>query len=78
MRLVERVGIRKSDRGVWWAVVHGIPKSRTQLSNFFHFSSTYMLMYLPYLLEGPSNCSSFVFLSVFLSLVGLLQETRPS
>ena len=28
------------DRGVWWAAVHGVVKSRTQLSNFsftFHF-----------------------------------------
>jgi len=28
------------DRRVWWAAVHGVPKSRTQLSNFtftFHF-----------------------------------------
>ena len=28
------------DRGAWWAAVHGVMKSRTQLSNFtftFHF-----------------------------------------
>ena len=28
------------DRGTWWATVHGVTKSRTQLSNFtftFHF-----------------------------------------
>ena len=28
------------DRGAWWAAVHGVPKSRTQLSDFpftFHF-----------------------------------------
>ena len=28
------------DRGAWWAAVHGVTKSRTQLSNFpftFHF-----------------------------------------
>ena len=28
------------DRGAWWATVHGVSKSRTQLSNFtftFHF-----------------------------------------
>ena len=28
------------DRGAWWAVVHGVAKSRTQLSDFtfnFHF-----------------------------------------
>ena len=22
------------DRGAWWATVHGVPKSRTRLSNF--------------------------------------------
>ena len=26
------------DRGAWWAAVHGISKSQTQLSDFFHFS----------------------------------------
>ena len=28
------------DRGAWWAIVHGVAKSRTRLSNFpftFHF-----------------------------------------
>ena len=24
--------------GAWWAAVHGISKSQTQLSDFFHFS----------------------------------------
>ena len=24
------------DRGAWWATVHGVPKSRTRLSNFTH------------------------------------------
>ena len=28
------------DRGAWWAKVHGVTKSQTQLSNqHFHFSS---------------------------------------
>ena len=26
------------DGGAWWAAVHGVAKSRTQLSDFFHFS----------------------------------------
>ena len=26
------------DGGAWWAVVHGVAKSRTRLSDFFHFS----------------------------------------
>ena len=25
------------DGGAWWAAVHGVAKSRTRLSNFFHF-----------------------------------------
>ena len=25
------------DRGAWWAIVHGVTKSRTQLSDFTHF-----------------------------------------
>ena len=32
--------IIRSDGGAWWAAVHGVPKSRTQLSDFtftFHF-----------------------------------------
>ena len=31
-----------TDRGAWWAAVHGVTKSRTQLSDFtftFHFHS---------------------------------------
>ena len=26
------------DGGAWWAAVHGVAKSRTRLSDFFHFS----------------------------------------
>ena len=26
------------DRGVWWAVVHGVAKSQTQLSDFTFYS----------------------------------------
>ena len=25
------------DRGAWWAAVHGVAKSQTRLSDFFHF-----------------------------------------
>ena len=28
------------DRGVWWTTIHGVPKSRTQLSDF-HFQKNY-------------------------------------
>ena len=31
------------DRGAWWATVHGVAKSRTQLSNF---TSLHMHMYV--------------------------------
>ena len=34
-----------TDRGAWWATVHVIEKSRTQLSNF-HFHFTYILQSL--------------------------------
>ena len=27
------------DRGTWWATIHGVAKSRTQLSNFTFFLS---------------------------------------
>ena len=27
------------DRGAWWAIVHGVAKSRTQLSNFTFFKT---------------------------------------
>ena len=33
------------DRGAWWAAVHGVPKSRTRLSDFpstFHFHALEM------------------------------------
>ena len=26
------------DGGAWWAAVHGVAKSQTRLSDFFHFS----------------------------------------
>ena len=29
------------DRGAWWVTVHGVAKSRTQLSDFY-FSHTYI------------------------------------
>ena len=39
-------GLRNSmDRGAWWATVHVIKKSRTQLSDF-HFYFTYILQSL--------------------------------
>ena len=37
------------DRGAWWGTVHGVPKSRTRLSDFtyFHYASV-KRMGLPY------------------------------
>ena len=37
------------DGGAWWAAVHGVSKSRTQLSNFtfiFHFVHSILFEYL--------------------------------
>ena len=29
------------DRGAWWAIVHGVAKSRTRLSDFTHYANIY-------------------------------------
>ena len=45
--------------GSWWATVHGIPKSRTQLSRAAHFQGhTVYLVCIPYTLtsEGYILC----------------------
>ena len=35
------------DRGTWWAIVHGITKSQTGLSNYhFHFHSLFSIINL--------------------------------
>ena len=34
------------DRGAWWATVHGVAKSQTQLSDFiFTFTNTHIYIY---------------------------------
>ena len=49
------------DRGAWWTVVHGVAKSRTQLSDFtftFHFSALEKEMATPLqcsCLENPRD-----------------------
>ena len=46
------------DGGVWWAVVHGVAKSRTQLSDFtftFHFHALEKEMATPVFLPGESQ-----------------------
>ena len=35
------------DRGAWWATVHGVPKSRTRLSGFTHFTGGAVVKNLP-------------------------------
>lgn len=47
--LVYGWGLESQDRGVWWAVVHGIPKSRTRLSFYSTLSSLfkYICGYVP-------------------------------
>ena len=32
----------RTDRGAWWAAVHGVAKSRTRLSDFTHFTHIYL------------------------------------
>ena len=40
------------DRGAWWATVHGVAKSQTQLSNFhFHFQRASLIAQL---VKNPS------------------------
>ena len=40
---VQRFCLENSmDRGAWWATVHGVAKSRTQLSTHTHFRSQYL------------------------------------
>ena len=46
------------DGGAWWAAVHGVAKSRTQLSNFtftFHFHASEKEMNTPVFLPGESQ-----------------------
>ena len=49
------------DRGAWWATVHGVPKSQTQLSDF-HFHSTVMSLCLsthfiyPFVFQKTVDC----------------------
>ena len=46
------------DRGAWWAAVHGVAKSRTQLSDFtfFHFQTlSRRIISLPILLPMESE-----------------------
>ena len=54
------------DRGAWWAIVHEVTKSRTQLS-YFHFCFSFPLMQISVLVYLLSICLS-VFLSMYLSL----------
>ena len=46
------------DRGAWWAAVHGVAKSRIQLSNFtftFHFHALEKEMATHSCLENPKD-----------------------
>ena len=36
------------DRGAWWAIVHGVTKSQTRLSNFPFLFLSYDLNQIPY------------------------------
>ena len=43
------------DRGVWWAVVHGVAKSRTQLSDFTFYSLFWHLLGWPSHMVGKGR-----------------------
>ena len=51
------------DRGAWWAAVHGVAKSRIQLSNFtftFHFHALEKEMATHSCLENPKDGGAWV------------------
>ena len=45
-------------RGAWWATVHGVAKSRTQLSNF-----NFLLLSTPHCKLHPCITTSFLFIA---------------
>ena len=48
------------DRGAWWATVHGVAESQTQLSNYAHTTDGRMMASCQALLRGCWNgCDSF-------------------
>ena len=52
------------DRGAWWATVHGVAKSRTQLSDFtsLHFTSFHQKKFKPlYCMPSYIKCVQQVF-----------------
>ena len=59
------------NRGAWWAAVHGVAKSQTQLSNFtfFHFLQDQQLPHIE--LEGGSTVPVFWKLICQSKLMGL-------
>ena len=45
------------DRGAWWATVHGVAKSRTQLSDFMMLSERNCLVYEPTYMKCPEQAN---------------------
>ena len=45
------------DRGAWWATVHGVAKSRTQLSDFMMLSERNRLVYEPTYMKCPEQAN---------------------
>ena len=45
------------DRGAWWATVHGVAESQTQLSQIH----THTSIYFPYFIEGGRTTSTLLY-----------------
>ena len=43
------------DRGIWWATVHGVAKSRTRLSDFTYGCSTDLAPFVEKIISPPFN-----------------------
>ena len=52
------------DRGAWWAIVHGVTKSRTQLSDFTHFPLSVQLFNCVRLFATPWTAARQASLSI--------------
>ena len=46
--------------GAWWVTVHGVAKSRTQLSNFTHYSLEGLLLKLKLQNFGLENFMDYI------------------
>ena len=56
------------DRGVLWATVHGVEKSRTQLSDFHTHTLLSLLQFIEYVLEVSVKYFTYTFLQTQLRI----------